>query len=67
MNLEVDIFDDLDRLLYGPDGIGKSSPLATWVCLWNLVLAYKDQMAYIYFHYRNEPAGKFTSQQLWIY
>ncbi|KAF8849451.1 hypothetical protein BDZ45DRAFT_680506 [Acephala macrosclerotiorum] len=56
MELEAEIFDELDRLLYGPDGIGKRNPLATWVCLWTLVLAYKEQMAFIYFHYRNEPA-----------
>ena len=29
MELEADIFDELDRLLYGPDGIGKRNLIAT--------------------------------------
>jgi hypothetical protein len=56
VELEADILDDLDRLLYGPDGIGRRNPLATWVCLWTLLLAYKEQMAFIYFHYRNDQS-----------
>jgi hypothetical protein len=51
VELEAYIFDELDRLLYGHDGIGKRNPLATWVCLWILVLVYKEQMAFIHFHY----------------
>lgn len=56
MELEADIFDELDRLLYGPDGIGKRNPIATWVCLWALLLTYKEQMAFIYFRYCDDLA-----------
>jgi hypothetical protein len=49
--LEAEILDDLERLLYGAEGIGKKNPLATWVCLWLLVLIYKEQMSFIHFHY----------------
>lgn len=52
--LEAEILDDLERLLYGSEGIGKKNPLATWVCLWLLVLIYKEQMSFIHFHYLND-------------
>jgi hypothetical protein len=56
--LEAEILDELERLLYGSEGIGKKNPLATWICLWLLVLMYKDQMSFIHFHYR--PGGSRT-------
>jgi hypothetical protein len=59
VELEVDIFDELDCRLYGNDGIGKRNPLATWVCLWILVLAYKEQMAVIHFHYLYDTARRY--------
>ena len=49
--MDLETFDELDRLLYGSDGIGRRNPLATWVCLWILVLSYKEHMAFIHFHY----------------
>jgi hypothetical protein len=58
VKLEANIFDELDRSLYGRDGIGKRNPLATWVCLWILVLAYKEQMAVIHFHYLYDTARR---------
>lgn len=60
VELEENIFDEFDRLLYGHDGIGKRNPLATWVCLWILVLVYKEQMAFIHFHYLYDTARRYS-------
>jgi hypothetical protein len=60
VELEENIFDELDRLLYGHDGIGKRNPLATWVCLWILVLVYKEQMAFIHFHYLYDTERRYS-------
>lgn len=54
MELEAEILDDLDRLLHS-EGPGRQNPLATWICLWVLVLVYKEQMAFLAFHYMNQP------------
>jgi hypothetical protein len=63
VDLEAEIFDEFDRLLYGSEGIGRRNPLATWVCLWILVLSYKEQMAFIHFHYFHDRIR--TSVELW--
>jgi hypothetical protein len=60
VELEENIFEELDRLLYGHDGIGKRNPLATWVCLWILVLVYKEQMGFIHFHYLYDTTRKYS-------
>jgi hypothetical protein len=60
VELEANIFEELDRLLYGHDGIGKRNPLATWVCLWILVLVYKEQMAFIHFHYLYDTESRYS-------
>jgi hypothetical protein len=49
-DLEYQILKKMDQLLYGSQGIGRQNPLATWICLWILLLAYKDQMLFTYVH-----------------
>jgi hypothetical protein len=42
--LEVEILSKVDKLVLGPENIGLQSPLALWVCLWVLILSYKENM-----------------------
>lgn len=51
MELEVEILDELDNLVYKSDGIGSRSPLAIWVCLWVLILAYRGHLTFAHWHY----------------
>jgi hypothetical protein len=58
MELEAEILTELDRILYGSDTIGKRNPLACWMCIWTLVLAYREHMAYLLQHHiQLDPAG----------
>ena len=51
MDIEVEVLDELDRVLHNSAGIGKRSPLAIWVCLWLLILAYRGHFTFMYWHY----------------
>jgi hypothetical protein len=55
MELEAEILTELDRPLYRPEGIGRRNPLATWVCLWLLLLAYKEQVGFVYYYHFHDP------------
>jgi len=50
LTLEAEILKNVDKLLF-TKGINCENPLATRTCLWLLILTYKEQMSYIYFHY----------------
>lgn len=51
--LEVEILTELDYLLFGTDGLGKRNPLASWVCLWILILAYREHMSHLWHRHIN--------------
>jgi len=44
IGLEVEILSRIDKLVYGCENIGRQNPLAIWVCLWILILSYKEHM-----------------------
>jgi len=46
--MEGKILKEVDKLLNGPQSIGRKNPLATWACLWTLILAYKTYMVYLH-------------------
>jgi len=47
IQLEAGILSELDKLVYGIDGIGRDNPIALWVCLWTLILSYKAHIIYL--------------------
>jgi hypothetical protein len=54
--LEAEILSKVDKLVLGPENIGLQSPLALWVCLWVLILSYKENMVHTKAY---EDASKF--------
>lgn len=42
VDLEVDVLSALQKLLFGPKGLGKGNMLPIWTCLWLLILTYRD-------------------------
>jgi hypothetical protein len=45
IELEVEILSKIDKLAQGV-GTGGEDPLAVWMCLWLLILAYQEHMIY---------------------
>jgi hypothetical protein len=41
VDLEIEILADLQKLLFGPKGLGKFNMLPIWICLWLLILTYR--------------------------
>lgn len=54
MELEVDILNELDCLIYGPQSIGRQNPLAIWACLWLLILTYRGHFSFIHWFFLHE-------------
>jgi len=46
VKVEIAVLSEVDKLVYGSETIGRQSPLAMWVCLWTLILSYKEHMVY---------------------
>jgi hypothetical protein len=44
--VEVEVLAQIDKIVFGSETIGRQNPLAIWVCLWTLILSYKDHMVY---------------------
>ena len=42
VRLEFEILSEIDRRVSKTEGIGRQHPIAFWVCLWTLILSYKD-------------------------
>jgi hypothetical protein len=53
--IEAEILAEIDKRVYGSEGIGRQNPIALWVCLWTLILSYKDQRIFLNFWV---PSGK---------
>jgi hypothetical protein len=45
--VEADILSKVDKIVHSKDGIGRQNPLATWACLWSLILSYKAHMVFL--------------------
>lgn len=54
--LEAEILDELDRLIGSPEGLGRRQPIATWSCLWILILAYRSHFHFIYFYFHEDDS-----------
>jgi hypothetical protein len=46
VTVEVEVLAQIDKLVFGSETIGRQNPLVIWVCLWTLILSYKDHMVY---------------------
>lgn len=46
--LELEILNELDRLVYGYQGIGRRNPIVIWACLWTLILTYRTHLPFIH-------------------
>ncbi len=46
VQLELVVLSEFDRLIYGPNKVGREKPIAFWVCLWTLILSYKSYGIY---------------------
>lgn len=44
LTLEVDVLSQMDRLLFGTEGLGRQNPIGIWLCLWALIFTYKEHM-----------------------
>jgi hypothetical protein len=42
VRLEMEILSEIDNRVSSKEGIGRQHPIAFWVCLWTLILSYKD-------------------------
>jgi len=49
--VEASVLAEIDKLVYDSEGIGRRNPLALWVCLWTLILSYKDHMVFSQAYY----------------
>jgi hypothetical protein len=58
IDLEVEILSALDQLLYKSSSIGKEIFLSTWLCLWILILSYKEHMLLIKYFSEHDKKGK---------
>lgn len=59
VELEVEILSKIDKLAQGVDCTGREDPLAIWMCLWLLILAYQEYMIYQKaFLYRGMCSGR---------
>ena len=47
IQLEAEVLANIDKFAFGSETIGRRYPLATWLCLWVLLLSYKDHMVYM--------------------
>ena len=61
ISLEAEILAELDRLIGSTKGIGRRQPIATWVCLWILILAYRTHLAFIFNYFWEDESCKFKS------
>jgi hypothetical protein len=48
VRLEIEILSEIDRRALSTEGIGRQHPIAFWVCLWILILSYKDHRTWLY-------------------
>jgi hypothetical protein len=46
IELEVEILSKIDKLAQGVECTGREDPLAVWMCLWLLILAYQEYMIF---------------------
>lgn len=68
MALEAEVLGELDRLMTAPEGLGKRNPVATWVCLWGLILTYRAYISFIYLYFREDNGGNYPSlSESWLY
>lgn len=56
--LEAEILGQIDRLIGGPEGLGRRQPIAICVCLWILILAYRSHIDFIFFYFREDDDCK---------
>jgi hypothetical protein len=54
---EAEILSEIDRLVSSSDKIGRDKPIAFWVCLWTMLLSYKNHILY-------HKAGLYTHSDL---
>jgi hypothetical protein len=47
IQLEAEVLANIDKFAFGSGTIGRRNPLAIWLCLWVLLLSYKDHMVYM--------------------
>jgi hypothetical protein len=47
VRLELEILSEIDRRVSKTEGIGRQHPIAFWVCLWTLILSYKDHRIWL--------------------
>lgn len=44
VKLELEVLFEMDKLLFGAETIGRQNPIGLWLCLWTLILTYKEHM-----------------------
>jgi hypothetical protein len=47
VRLEREILFEIDKRVSSTEGIGRQHPIAFWVCLWTLILSYKDHRIWL--------------------
>jgi hypothetical protein len=47
VRLEIEILSEIDKRVLSTEGIGRQHPIAFWVCLWTLILSYKDHRIWL--------------------